>query len=176
MVYILPRYIRCSDCAEYQEIRSLCSAFFQELSFLAGGDDPLSPPSLYLADNCFSPWRDLCLFQQEVGTFGEVDIFVGETDISGEADNLCNFSSTVPVVAIVLAENVPYHEGHNLRDNRHLRSYCHPLVIFEQHLKKGWKSHEYFANYQHISARVFDHFCECLVAVYAAPVFSYPRP
>ena len=173
MVYILPRYKGCSDCAEYQEIRLLCSAFFQELSFLAGGDDPLSPPSLYLADNCFSPWRDLCLFQLGVGTFGEVDISV-EVDIFGEADNLCNFSSTVPVV--VLAETFPYHEGHNLRDNHHLRSYFHLLAIFEQHLRKGWKSHSYFANYQHISARVFDHFCEYLVAAYAAPVFFYLHP
>ena len=134
---------------EFQEIHLLYSVSFQELSSLAGGNDPLSPPSPYLAfsDNYFFPWRDLCLCQLEVGTFGEGNIFVEEMYISGEADNWCNFFSTVPVVAIVLAENVPYHEGHNLydnrdnRDNRHLRNYCHPLVIFEQHLKKGWKSH-----------------------------------
>ena len=110
---------------------------------LVGENDPLCPPSPYLAffDNYFFLWRDLCLCQLEVGTFGEGNISVEEMDISWEADNWYNSSSTVPVVAIVLAENVPYHEGHNLRDNRHLRSYCHPLVIFEQHLKKGWKSH-----------------------------------
>ena len=174
MVYILPRCKGCSDCAEYQEIHLLCSVSFQELSFLAGGNDPLSPPSPYLADNYFFPWRDLCLFQLEVGTFGEVDISVEEMDISGEADNLCNFSSTVPVV--VLAENVPYHEGHNLRDNHHLRSYCHLLAIFEQHLRKGWKSHLYFANYQRTFARVFVHFCEYLVAIYVVPVFFYLHP
>ena len=174
MVYILPRCKGCSDCAEYQEIRLLCSAFFQELSFLAGGDDPLSPPSLYLADNYSSLWRGPCPFQLEVGTFGEVDISVEEMDISGEADNLCNFSSTVPVV--VLAETFPYLEGHNSRDNRPPGNYFHLQAIFVQHLRKGWKSHSYFVNYQHISARVFDHFCECLVAAYAAPVFSYPRP
>ena len=134
MVYILPRYKGCSDCAEYQEIHLLCSVSFQELSFLAGGNDPLSPPSPYLADNYFFPWRDLCLFQLEVGTFGEVNISVEEMDIFGEADNLCNFSSTVPVV--VLAETFPYLEGHNSRDNRHPGNYFHLQAIFVQHLRK----------------------------------------
>ena len=151
---------------------------FSGAFFPGWGKRPPLPPSPYLAfsDNYFFPWRDLCLCQLEVEIFGEGNIFVEEMGISWEADNWYNSFSTVPVVAIVLAENGPYHEGHNLRDNRHLRSYFHPLVIFEQHLKKGWKSHSYFANYQHISARVFDHFCEYLVAVYAAPVFSYLHP
>ena len=163
---------------EFREIHLLYLVSFQELSSLAGGNDPLSPPSPYLAfsDNYFFPWRDLFLCQLEVGTFGEGNISVEEMDISWEADNWYNSFSTVPVVAIVLAENVPYHEGHNLRDNRHPHGYCHPLVIFEQHLKKGWNSQSYFANYQHISAQVFDHFCECLMAAYAVLVFFYPRP
>ena len=115
MVYILPRCKGCSDCAEYQEIHLLCLVSFQELSFLAGGNDPLSPLSPYLAfpDNYFFPWRDLCLCQLEVETFGEGNISVEEMDISWEADNWYNSFSNVPVVAIVLFESDPCHEGHN---------------------------------------------------------------
>ena len=163
---------------EFREIHSLYLVSFQELSSLAGGNDPLSPPSPYLAfsDNYFFPWRDLCLCQLEVETFREGDISVGEMDISWVADNSYNSFWNVPMVAIDPAENDLCLEGQNLHDNRHPRSYCHPLVISEQHLKKGWSSQLYSANYQHISAQVFDHFCECLKAAYAVLVFSYPRP
>ena len=89
MVYILPRYIGCNDCAGYQEIHSLYWASVLVLFSLAEEIVPLCPPfpCLAFSDSYFSPWRAPCLCQVEPEIFGEGNIFVAEVETSLEADN-----------------------------------------------------------------------------------------